>query len=90
MTPSAIISPQSAHLNTRVSIDWSGPNAEGDFVTLALVGSGAMQFNSAAATADGWPAMLTTPETPGEYEIRYVSGVDNTILALDTITVTGE
>ncbi|MEE9455491.1 MAG: VWA domain-containing protein [Paracoccaceae bacterium] len=90
MTPSAIISPQSARPNTRVSIDWSGPNAEGDFVTLALVGSGTMQFKSAASTADGWPAMLTTPDTAGEYEVRYVSGVDNTVLALDTITVTGE
>ena len=90
MAPSAIVSPKSSQPNTRISIDWTGPNAEGDFVTLALVGADAMEFESAAPTADGWPAMLNTPATAGEYEVRYVSGADSTVLALDTITVTGE
>ncbi len=87
----AVVSaPKSVLPNTRFSVDWTGPAADGDYVALVAAGSDGTVLESQASMADGWPAMLTSPETGGEFEVRYISGADGSILASDTVTVQGK
>ena len=62
---------------------WSGPAGDGDFVDLVAVGqeelSGELSYFSVNETIEARDALegagtLTAPETPGEYELRYIFG----------------
>ncbi|NNF66041.1 MAG: hypothetical protein HKM98_00875 [Gammaproteobacteria bacterium] len=65
--------PDQAPVSTAIKIDWSGTLTAGDFVTMVPGESDRIFDNTRyAALQPGRPAQLTTPETPGEYEIRYV------------------
>lgn len=83
----AVVSPQSVQPNTRFSVDWTGPAADGDYIALVSVDAESSSATSSAKTAEGWPAMLTAPQDTGPYEVRYISGADGAVLAADTVTI---
>jgi Ca-activated chloride channel family protein len=64
-----------------VSVEWSGPNRAGDYVTVVNAGAGISAYLSYQDTGRGNPAMLTLPAEPGDYEIRYVLGRPQRVLA---------
>lgn len=69
-------------------VQWTGPNANGDYVT--IVKAGATEWTNepyfyTASTPS--PGKLTAPGTPGSYELWYVSGGDEKILAKTSLTV---
>ncbi|MEN3974429.1 vWA domain-containing protein [Emcibacter sp. SYSU 3D8] len=69
----AIDAPAAVPVSTRLDIAWSGPLTPGDVLTLVPAGF-ERPFDNKRYTPlkEGQPAVLTTPETPGDYEIRYV------------------
>lgn len=73
---------------TRVDIDWSGPNGQGDWVGLAPVGSPGSAWSGAAYayTTGGSPASIVLPSEAGAYELRYVTGA-SAVLASVPVTV---
>ena len=54
-------------------VKWTGPDGPRDYVTIVPAGSPEGTYASYAYTADGNPATLTAPGTPGNYEIWYAS-----------------
>jgi Ca-activated chloride channel family protein len=64
-----------------VSVAWTGPNRNGDYVTIVKPGAEASAYTSYADTARGNPASIELPAEPGDYEIRYVLGRPQRVLA---------
>lgn len=54
-------------------VEWTGPDGEVDYITIAPAGSEDGTFMSYSYTASGSPASLIAPDEPGDYEIRYAS-----------------
>jgi Mg-chelatase subunit ChlD len=82
----AVKGPTSAAAGGEMQVTWTGPNNDRDFVGLGVPGSDA--YMNYEYTRKGSPIKLEVPEKPGTYEIRYFLGVDNAILARQTVTVT--
>lgn len=61
-------------------VTWTGPNGSGDRVSLARQDAPAGEDVSVAFTLWGPSLELMAPETPGTYELRYVSGFSATTL----------
>lgn len=69
-------------------VTWTGPNAERDYVTIVRSGATAWTDEDYFYTFEGSPGTLTAPSTPGGYELWYVSGADEKILARRPLQVT--
>ena len=69
-------------------VTWTGPNKEGDYVTIVKAGT-AKWTNEPYfyTTSNPSPGHLTAPGTPGAFEIWYVSGADASVLAKAQLTV---
>ncbi|MCW1932545.1 hypothetical protein [Pararhodobacter zhoushanensis] len=86
----ALTAPETAMAGSTLSIGWTGPNAQGDYID--VIEAGATRTNSAAAddylTANPLPLIL--PLTPGAYEIRYIAeGPEGRVVAMTRpLTVT--
>ncbi|WP_127104436.1 VWA domain-containing protein [Pararhodobacter zhoushanensis] len=86
----ALTAPEMAMAGSMLSIGWTGPNAQGDYID--VIEAGATRTNSAAAddylTANPLPLIL--PLTPGAYEIRYIAeGPEGRVVAMTRpLTVT--
>ena len=78
---------ETANAGATIDVGWVGPNNERDFITVVEIGAPDAAYNSYAYTTKGTPAQITTPDQPGTYEIRYVSGQSNTIWARRLITI---
>lgn len=58
---------------SKLPVDWSGPNYRGDWMAIIPVGSAENAFGGFYAySKKGTPATLSAPKDPGTYEIRYV------------------
>ncbi|MBB5689196.1 Ca-activated chloride channel family protein [Roseomonas alkaliterrae] len=80
-----------AGAGSMVEIRWTGPRAPGSWIGIAPAGSGpAEHLGGAYAWAEGAenPLALMAPIAPGRYEIRFVEGVDGTVLASRPLRVT--
>lgn len=78
--------PSSAAAGSEISINWTGPNNDRDYIGFGVPGNDA--YLNYEYTRKGSPIKLTAPEKPGPYEIRYFLGVGNTIIARQALTVT--
>lgn len=56
-----------------VTVRWWGPADPLDVITLTTKGSEGDEYLDWASPADGSPARLRAPQTPGDYEIHYVT-----------------
>ena len=81
--------PEEAEASNTVSVFWTGPDAPGDFIALAEPGAAATSFVVYARTSAGSPAKLDMPETPGDYELRYVDAASGRVMAELPIRVVG-
>ncbi|MCC6983724.1 MAG: VWA domain-containing protein [Bauldia sp.] len=81
--------PESVGQGTLFAIDWQGPDQSGDRIELARPRD---PMGTALAIVDVKPhvgeARLDAPIDPGRYELRYVAGVDGSVLATRPVEVT--
>jgi Ca-activated chloride channel family protein len=69
-------------------VEWTGPNDDKDYVTIVAAGATKWTNEPYFYTRTGAsPGKLTAPSTPGAYEIWYVAGKDDAVLAKTPITV---
>ncbi|MCP4221598.1 MAG: VWA domain-containing protein [bacterium] len=68
-------------------VKWTGPNNRADYITIVPEGADHRKYLSYSYTKHGSPGKITAPDTPGAYEIRYVTSQTRTILAQTKITV---
>ncbi len=78
--------PKTARVGQSISVDWEGPKASGDFVTITAPDAKDRAYKSYAYTKNGSPSKLTMPLEPGDYELRFVQK-GKKILARQPITV---
>lgn len=64
--------PDSAEVATDIEVRWTGPNASGDFLSIARIGEPMGRYETFNSASTGNPVRLKTPASPGQYEIRYV------------------
>ncbi len=80
-----------APAGSQVEIRWTGPRAPGSWIGIAEPsGDAASHVGTAYAYLDAAenPLRITAPGAPGSYEIRFVEGVDGTVLARAPLRVT--
>ncbi len=90
MTPveATLEAPATAPAGSNLQIGWTGPDYERDYVSVAAVGERDGAYINYTYTRDGTPLTLPMPPLPGDYELRYVVGQDNTVMVRQPITLT--
>ncbi|HJP89979.1 MAG TPA: hypothetical protein VJ850_13170 [Candidatus Limnocylindrales bacterium] len=84
----SVKAPAQVAVGQKFDVDWTGPNEEGDYVT--IVNAGATKWTNEPyfyTQSNPTPGSLTAPGTAGTYEIWYVKGADSSVLAKATLTV---
>lgn len=84
----SLSAPAAAAVNAPISVTWIGPANEGDFVTIVARGSPDSQVGNYTLTHRPSPLTIAAPKSPGEAELRYLSGQGQKILARRPITIT--
>jgi Ca-activated chloride channel family protein len=81
--------PEQVAAGTYMSFDWRGPNAPDDRIFISEPGMAHNRYNisNAHKVQSGTPARLVAPAKPGEYEIRYFSDANGTVLSRAPLTV---
>jgi hypothetical protein len=79
--------PSTANAGRELVIDWTGPANARDFISIASPGSSAESYLAFVYARTPGAETLVAPTTPGDYEIRYVTGYSNTILARSALRV---
>ena len=80
--------PASAAAGSRVKVEWTGPNNQGDLITIVTAEKGDSQHGAYKYTREGSPATIQVPDLPGACEVRYISGQGNKVLARVPMTAT--
>ena len=87
--PANLDAAQEVLAGTQFEVAWTGPNAQGDYITIVLASAtkwtDESYFDTLNATS---PRKLTAPSVDGAYALWYVSGADDSILARRAIRVT--
>lgn len=68
-------------LDTPVSITWTGPANEGDYLTIVAKDTPDGKYGPYTTVNHGSPLKVTAPATAGEAEIRYMTGQGAKVLA---------
>lgn len=75
--------PDEQPIGTAFAIGWTGPSQNREYITLVPADAAEGQYAGYAyAEGDGKGTVtLTTPTTPGDYELRYMTGHMNKVIA---------
>jgi Ca-activated chloride channel family protein len=84
----SVTPPASVEAGSAFTVDWTGPNNDGDYIYISEVGSRDNQQVGYQRTDLGNPAELTAPGEPGQYEARYILGVGTSVIARAAFEVT--
>jgi Ca-activated chloride channel family protein len=80
--------PAQVAVGTTFEVEWTGPNADGDYVTIVAAGATKWTNEPYFYTENSpSPGQLTASAIAGAYELWYVSGADDAVLAKASITV---
>lgn len=80
--------PDEVEAGTVVSVRWQGPNNENDYVLIVPADQEENHHGPYAYTRRGQDLRLDAPQTPGAYEVRYVTGAKQFTLARRALRVT--
>jgi Ca-activated chloride channel family protein len=69
------------------TVRWTGPDADQDFVSVAVVGENDDRYRDFSLTENGNPVRFSAPKMAGDYELRYVRAADGEVLAREPIAV---
>jgi hypothetical protein len=79
--------PTQMQSGAQIEVSWTGPGNRLDYIAVAAPSGPADKYHSYRYAPAGNPALLTLPEEPGTYQIRYVQGRSKGILATRSIEV---
>lgn len=79
--------PAQVAVNARFSVEWTGPNHRGDYLTMVISTAKDGVSLRPVLTSRGSPAVFQAGTEPGTYQIRYVSGQGNVVLARTDLEV---
>jgi Ca-activated chloride channel family protein len=80
--------PASGPAGGSISVGWSGPGSERDYIVVARPGDGPDSYESYEYTRRGNPLELDLPDTPGPYELRYIlAGPTREVIARRPLSV---
>jgi Ca-activated chloride channel homolog len=85
---SSVAGPSDAPAGATIKVDWTGPDAQNDYIAIAPVGADDDDYDAYSYTREGSPLELTLPLAPGDYELRYVLNGDRKVLARAPISLT--
>lgn len=68
----ALDAPETALVGAPVSVGWSGPGEERDYITVTEPGAAENRYTNYQYTRRGNPVTIDMPLEPGAYELRYV------------------
>lgn len=68
----ALEAPETARVGAPVSVGWSGPGEERDYITVTEPGAAENRYTNYQYTKRGNPVTVDMPLEPGAYEVRYV------------------
>ncbi len=89
------VTPASAELNAptefkagdEIAVDWKGPDNARDLITIVERGAEAGSYGKYRYTNKGTPLKIQVPDSPGDYEIRYLTGQTRKTLASRALKV---
>lgn len=84
----SVTPPGEAAAGSKFKAEWTGPNYDGDYITIVPKDAKDGVWQSYAYTKKGSPVTLTAPDDPGAYEVRYVRAWKRKVLARADIMVT--
>jgi Ca-activated chloride channel family protein len=70
-----------APAGSRVAVKWTGPNRAGDYITVVKKGALPTDYLNYQDTKSGGPVDIVVPAEPGDYEMRYMLGRPQRVLA---------
>ncbi|WAC18389.1 VWA domain-containing protein [Luteolibacter sp. SL250] len=79
--------PAEAVAGSPVSIEWTGPNNKGDFITIVPTSVKDGHYQKWSYTSDGSPTTIAATHTPGPAEIRYMNEDGNKVLFRSPIMI---
>jgi Ca-activated chloride channel homolog len=83
-----VTAPAAAPAGAEFEVRWQGPGYPEDFVSLARANQPPGGNVNKMTVLKGSPVKLRAPKEPGTYEVRYVLGRGNRLLAKTAITIT--
>ncbi len=88
--PTEIAAPDAAQMGAKIEIGWQGPGNSYEFIGLYESGAADDAKSLAAATVLGRsPIVMHLPETPGQFELRYVTRQSKRVLARRPLVIEG-
>ena len=79
--------PASADMASKFDVTWQGPGNESDYVSVARPDQEPGSYVNYTYTRSGSPLKLRAPSDPGTYEVRYILGRGNKLLAKTTVEI---
>lgn len=79
--------PASAKGGAVLAVEWRGPGYPEDFISVARLNQPAGSYLASVPARKGNPSKLAAPKEPGTYEVRYVLGRGNRLLAKAPLTI---
>lgn len=73
--------PSKTQAGAKISLSWTGPNNAQDYITIVKSQAREGTYLNYTYTKKGSPLNLQTPDEPGSYEVRYVTGQSGKTLA---------
>jgi len=73
--------PSKASAGAEIRVEWEGPGHRKDFITIVELDADAGKYGKYRYARDGSPLKIQVPDTPGDYEIRYLTGQSRKTLA---------
>ena len=83
----SVQAPAEANAASKIEVTWQGPNHQPDYISIAQPDQEPGQYVFYTYTKTGSPLKLQTPSDPGNYEVRYILGQGNKLLAKTGITI---
>lgn len=71
-----------------IEVSWSGPDNPDDYISVAEQGTDDDAYINYTYTRKGSTLTVRAPDTPGAYELRYVTGQSERVIALNDVKVT--
>lgn len=83
----SVQAPASVDVAVNFDVQWQGPKYKSDYISIAHPDQRPGSYVNYTYTREGKPLKVRAPSDPGTYEVRYILGRGNKLLARTTINI---